>query len=74
MLLPVEVLTREVLRLPTVERVKLLEQVIDSLDADGERDAKWNALAAQRDAQADADPSILVSGPEALARLRAEIA
>ena len=74
MLLPVEVLTREVLRLPTVERVKLLEQVIDSLDADGERDAKWNALAAQRDTQADADPSILVSGPEALARLRAEIA
>ena len=74
MLLPVEVLTREVLRLPTVERVKLLEQVIDSLDVDGERDAKWNALAAQRDAQADADPSILVSGPEALARLRAEIA
>ena len=74
MLLPVEVLTREVLRLPTVERVKLLEQVIDSLDADGERDAKWNALAAQRDAQADVDPSILVPGPEALARLRAEIA
>ena len=74
MLLPVEVLTREVLRLPTVERVKLLEQVIDSLDVDSERDAKWNALAAQRDTQADADPSILVSGPEALARLRAEIA
>ena len=72
--LPVEVLTREVLRLPTVERAKLLEQVIDSLDADGERDAKWNALAAQRDAQADVDPSILVPGPEALARLRAEIA
>ena len=74
MLLPVEVLTREVLRLPTVERAKLLEQVIDSLDVDSERDAKWNALAAQRDTQADADPSILVSGPEALARLRAEIA
>lgn len=72
--LPVEVLTREVLRLPTIERAKLLEQVIDSLDADGERDAKWNALAAQRDAQADVDPSILVPGPEALARLRAEIA
>ena len=30
--------------------------------------------AAQRDAQAEADPTLLVSGPEALARIRAAVA
>lgn len=74
MSLPVEVLTREVLQLPTAERAKLLEQLISSLDADKERDAKWNALAVQRDAEADADPTVLTPGPEALARIRADIA
>ena len=41
------------------------------LDADQERDARWNALAAERDAEADASPSVLVAGPEAVARIRA---
>jgi hypothetical protein len=49
----------------------LLDQVISSLDADRERDARWNALAAERDAEADADPAVLVSGPQATARIRA---
>ena len=73
MSLPVEVLAHEVLRLPTAERTRLLEQVIDSLDSDRERDAAWTALAAQRDAQAQADPSVLAPAAEALARIRAEI-
>ena len=72
--LPVEVLAREVLQLPTSDRAKLLDQVISSLDSDHERDAKWNALAAQRDAEADGDPTSLVPAAEALARLRASIA
>lgn len=71
--LPVDVLAQQVLQLPTAERARLLDQVISSLDADRERDARWNALAAQRDAEADADPSVLVSGPEALARIRASL-
>ncbi len=45
--------------------------VIDSLDADRERDARWNALAAKRDLAAEADPSLLAPGSEALARIRA---
>jgi len=72
--LPVEVLARQVLQLDASDRAKLLSQVIISLDSDRARDAKWNALAAQRDAQADSDPSMLVSGPEALARIRATVA
>ena len=74
MSLPVEVLTQQVLQLPATDRVDLLNQVISSLDSDKARDAKWNAVAAQRDAEADADPSLLVSGPEALARIRAAVA
>jgi hypothetical protein len=73
MSLPVDVLAQQVLQLPTAERARLLDQVISSLDADRERDARWNALAARRDAEADADPSVLVSGPEALARIRASL-
>jgi hypothetical protein len=69
----IEVLTQQVLQLPTQERARLLDRVIGSLDADRERDARWNALAARRDAEADADASLLVSGPEALARIRASL-
>lgn len=71
---PVEVLAQQVLQLPTADRARLLSQVIDSLDADRERDARWAELAARRDAQADTDPSVLVSGPEAVARVRARLA
>jgi len=74
MSIPVEVLAQQVLQLSSPDRAKLLSQVISSLDSDKARDAKWIALAAQRDSQADADPSLLVSGPEALARIRAAVA
>jgi hypothetical protein len=73
MSVPVELLAQQVLQLPPAERARLLNQVIGSLDADRERDARWNLLAAERDAEADADPSVLVSGPEALARIRASL-
>lgn len=71
MSLPVDVLAQQVLQLPAPDRARLLDQVIGSLDADRERDARWNELAARRDAEADGDPTTLVSGPEALARIRA---
>jgi hypothetical protein len=73
MSVPVELLTQQVLQLPPTERARLLNQVIGSLDADRERDARWNQLAAERDAEGDADPSVLVSGPDALARVRAKL-
>lgn len=71
--LPVEVLAQQVLQLPASDRARLLDQVISSLDADRERDARWCDLAARRDAEAEADPSVLVAGPEALARIRASL-
>ena len=74
MALPVQVLARQVLLLDSSDRAKLLSQVITSLDPDRARDAKWSALASMRDAQTDSDPSMLVSGPEALARIRAAVA
>lgn len=74
MALPTDVLANQVLQLPAAERAKLLNQVIDSLEADAQRDARWNAVAAQREAEAEADPSALVPAAEALARLRAAAA
>lgn len=53
--------------MPAPDRARLLDQAVGSLDADRARDARWNELAARR----DADPITLVSGPEALARIRA---
>lgn len=73
MSVPIEVLAQQVLQLPPSDRAQLLSQRIRSLDSDKPRDAKWNAVAARRDAQADADPKLLVSGPEALARIRAAV-
>ncbi len=73
MSVPLEVLAQQVLQLPAHDRARLLDQVINSLDADRERDARWRALAAQRDAEADADPSALMPGPDAVARIRASI-
>jgi len=68
-----EALESEVLRLPTSDRVRLLDRVVASLDADAARDAAWDALAARRDAEIDADASAAVPLDEALARLRAEL-
>ena len=70
---PVELLAQQVLQLSTSDRARLLDQLINSLDADRERDARWNDLAARRDAEAEADPSVLVPGPEAIARIRASL-
>lgn len=70
---PVEVLVQQVLQLPTSDRARPLDQVSDSTDGDRERDVRWNDLAASRDAEADADPSVLVPGPEAIARIRASL-
>lgn len=69
----VEVLAQQVLQLSPHERTRLLDRVIESLDADRERDARWNVLAAKRDAEADTDATLLVPGPEALARIRASL-
>ena len=70
---PVDVLAQQVLALSAPDRALLLDQLVASLDADRVRDVRWNELAATRDQEADADPGLLVPGPEALARIRASL-
>ena len=73
MSLPIEKLELEVLRLPTVERAWLLDRIVVSLDADKARDLAWYRVAAKRDAELNEGTAISVSGPEAIARLRADL-
>jgi hypothetical protein len=70
---PLEVLAEEVMQLPTESRSKLLDRLIASLDADRERDAAWDALAAQRDAEIESGQESLVPSHEALERLRSRL-
>ncbi len=73
MALPLEALESEVLRLPTADRKRLLDRVVASLDADAERDAAWDAVAAARETEALQDPSLLEPLDEVLRRARAEL-
>ena len=70
---PIEALAEEVLQLPSDARSRLLDRVVASLDTDRARDAAWDALAARRDAEIESGASVPVSGPEAVACLRAEL-
>jgi hypothetical protein len=70
---PIEALAEEVLQLPSDARSRLLDRVVASLDTDRGRDAAWDALAAHRDAEIESGAAIAVSGPEVVARLRAEL-
>ena len=73
MTIAVEVLEAELLKLPTSERIRVLDRAVASLDADAARDAAWDAVAAQRDAEAEQDPSAWLSLDDVLSGLRAEL-
>lgn len=70
---PLEALAEEVLQLPTEARSKLLDRVVASLDADHARDCAWDELATRRDAEIESGASPVISGPAALASLRASM-
>jgi hypothetical protein len=70
---PLEALESEILRLPTADRARLLDRVVASLDADTARDAAWDAVAAQRDAEIESGAVQAVPLDQALARLRSEL-
>jgi hypothetical protein len=74
MAMPVEQLETEVLRLSTPDRARLLDRVIASLDADKARDAAWDQLAAERQAQIASGQAVVLPGGEFVARLRADLA
>ena len=71
--IPVEVLEAELLQLPKLERIRVLDRVVASLDADAARDAAWDAVAAGRDRQAAEDASVLLNLDSELLRLRSEL-
>lgn len=68
-----EVLEAEVLQLPPVERSHLLERLIASLDSDPEVEEAWAREADRREAELESGSISAVSGPEAIARLRARL-
>ena len=70
---PVEILEAELLQLSKADRIRVLDRVVAILDADAARDAAWDAVAAQRDAEADRDPSVLLDLDDVLAKLRAQV-
>lgn len=68
-----EALESMVLQLRTADRVRLLDRVVASLDADAAREAALEEVAANRERQLEEDPSLLVPMDEVLDRLREEL-
>ena len=71
-MIEVEALEAQALKLPPEDRARLLDRLILSLDEDEARDAAWDALGAQRDAEIESGQVAEIDGPEAVARLRAK--
>ncbi len=72
MISTVEALEAEALRLSNQERARLVERLIASLDTDSDIEDAWAAEVERRNAEIESGAVSLVSGPEALARLKAE--
>ena len=70
---PVHELEAEVLRLSAADRAHLLELLIESFDRDAQLDEEWLDEALRREAEVKAGRQALVSGPEALAQIRAKL-
>lgn len=68
----VEALEAEALQLSAAERARLVERLIASLDADPEVEDAWAAEVERRNAEIESGAVSLISGSEALARLKAE--
>ena len=68
----VEALEAEALQLSAAERARLVERLIASLDADPEVEEAWAVEVERRNAEIESGAVSLISGPEALARLKAE--
>ena len=71
---PLHELEAEVLSLGAAERARLLERLIESFEPDTNVERAWITEALRREADVRAGKSKMVSGPEALQRIRARIA
>jgi putative addiction module component (TIGR02574 family) len=70
---PIHDLEAQVLSLGAAERARLLERLIDSFESDTTVEKAWVAEALRREADVKAGRSTMVSGPEALQRIRAKL-
>lgn len=68
----IESLEAEALQLSLSERALLIERLIASIDADPDVEEAWFAEVERRNAEIDSGAVSLLSGPETLAKLRAE--
>jgi len=64
----------QLLRLGPAERAHLLERLIESFDKDAGVERSWVGEALRRESDVKAGKSRMVSGDEALARIRASLA
>lgn len=68
----VEALEAEALQLSAAERARLVERLIASLDIDPAVEEAWAAEVERRNAEIESGAVALISGPEALNKLKAE--
>jgi len=66
-----DALQAEVLRLPAVDRAKLLDRILASLDADPDVEAEWDAIADRRELEMTSGAVDAVPIDVAIARLEA---
>ncbi len=67
-----ELLEAEALQLPPADRARLVERLIASLDTDPGVEEAWAAEIERRNAEIESGAVSLISGPEALAELKAQ--
>lgn len=67
----IEIIEAEALRLSATERARLIERLIASLDVDPEVEGAWAAEVERRNSEVESGKVSLVSGPEAITKLKA---
>ena len=67
----IESIEAEALRLSPTDRARLVERLIASLDVDPEIEEAWATEVERRNSEVENRTVSLVSGPEAIAKLRA---
>jgi putative addiction module component (TIGR02574 family) len=67
----IEIIEAEALQLPATERARLIERLIASLDVDPEVEEAWAAEVERRNSEVESGKVSLVSGPEAIAKMKA---
>ena len=73
MAIPIDVLEAEALSLPKADRSRLVDRLLASLGHDPEWEEAWSQEADRRESRIVDGEAQWVSGPEAVARIRASL-